>query len=350
MFAMGPAFFKAASASYATLALTGSFAPATVGTAYSSSISISGGLEPYSLTGGTGVASGSLDSGFSLSITGTTGARFLTLTCASPATADTMSFTASVGSTDSQTATSAQSVVVSALDPYWSEVVSLLHCDGTDGSLVFTDAKGLVWASGLNTTIDNSVTLIAGGAIKLQGRVGLNNSYLRTPKSGIVFGSQDFCIDITVNLLAMPGSGLIGALFSDGDETGPDYYGLRWFINPDGSIVAYVSSGGTSVTLTLTSAAGVVAAGTRSRLRLSRSGTSFKMFAEGAVVASGTMTGAVYRPSKSTDVYIGMALDRGSTPAAQGWLASRVDEWRVTIGAAREHAAYTPSNVPFPNA
>jgi len=113
MFAMGPGFFQQAGSSYATLALTGAFSSSTVGVAYSSSIPITGGLEPYSLTGGTGIASGSLDSGFALSITGTTGARFLTLTCASPATADTMSFTASIDSTDAQTATSPQSVVVS---------------------------------------------------------------------------------------------------------------------------------------------------------------------------------------------------------------------------------------------
>lgn len=116
MFAMGPAFFRPTVSGYATLAMTGTFSAATVGVAYSSSIPISGGLEPYSLTGGTGVASGSLDSGFSLSITGTTGARFLTLSCASPTTADTMTFTASVDSSDGQTATSAQSVTVSAAD------------------------------------------------------------------------------------------------------------------------------------------------------------------------------------------------------------------------------------------
>lgn len=114
MFAMGPAFFKQAGASYATLTLTGTFAAATVGSPYSSSIPISGGLEPYALTGGTGVASGALDSGFSLAITGSAGARFLTLSCASPTTADTMTFTASVDSSDGQTATSAQSVVVSS--------------------------------------------------------------------------------------------------------------------------------------------------------------------------------------------------------------------------------------------
>lgn len=122
MFAMGPAFFKQGGA--AALTLSGTFAAATIGTPYSSSIPISGGLEPYSLTGGTGVVSGALDSGFSLSITGTTGARFLTLSCASPATADTMTFTGSVNSSDGQTATSAQSVVVGAGAAAYNSIVA----------------------------------------------------------------------------------------------------------------------------------------------------------------------------------------------------------------------------------
>ena len=139
MFAMGPAFFKSASGGYATLTVAGTFAAATVGTAYSSSIPITGGLEPYSLTGGTGVVSGSLDTGFALSITGTTGARLLTLACTSPAAADTMGFTASVGSADGQTATSAQSVVV--------------------GSAVKWDASHM----GLNLTLSNSDLTVTRG-------------------------------------------------------------------------------------------------------------------------------------------------------------------------------------------
>ena len=117
MFAMGPAFFKQATASYATLALTGTFASATVGVAYSSSLAITGGLAPYSLTGGTGVASGTLPAGLSLSISGSN----LVLS-GTPTTAATSAFTASVDSSDGQTATSAQSVTVapSALQSAYS--------------------------------------------------------------------------------------------------------------------------------------------------------------------------------------------------------------------------------------
>lgn len=328
----------------ATLQLLGDFADATVGTAYSSDLLINGGDMPYT---NPRVTVGALPAGMALSIVGDK----LRLS-GTPTAAATSSFTAAVDSADEQTATSEQSIAVDAADadPYWNKVISLLHFDGSNGSTAFTDVKGLVWQSGSNTTIDNSVTLIAAGAGKLGGLIGGNVSYLRTPKSGIVFADHDFCIDVTVNLLSMPGSGQIGAIFSNGDISGPDYYGLRWYINPDGSVGAYVSSSGTSVTLLLTSAAGVVAVGARRRLRLSRRGTSFKMFSEGNVIASGTMAGNIYSPAKDTDAYIGRALDRGSTPETQGWLVSRIDEWRVTIGTARDDAAYVPSDLPFPNA
>jgi hypothetical protein len=90
------------------LEVTGTFAAGNVGVAYSSSLPITGGVEPYTLTGGTGIASGSLDSGFTLSITGSPGAYFLTLSNASPSTADTMTFVGSVDSDDGQTATTGE--------------------------------------------------------------------------------------------------------------------------------------------------------------------------------------------------------------------------------------------------
>lgn len=239
-------------------------------------------------------------------------------------------------------------------DPLWDKVLWLLHCDGPNGSKTVTDAKGLLtWAaSPANAAVDNSITLIADGAFKLDGINPDNTvSYLAVPKAGWEFADNDFCMDIAVRLIAMPTSGRIGTLFSNGDEAGPSYYGVRWFINPDGSVGAYFSTSGTAVNLTLTSAAGVVSADVRSRLRLSRSGTSFKMFAEGAEIASGTLSGSLYKPTKSTNAYIGLAVDRSNTPKEQGVLSARVDECRMTlgVGAAREHAAYSPSNVPFPN-
>jgi hypothetical protein len=94
-----------------TLTLTGTYMDATVGTPYSSDLTIAGGNGVYSLTGGTGVSSGSIPAGLSLSIVG----RLLRLSSTPTGTAGTDTFTASVNSGDGQTATSPQSVVVSTM-------------------------------------------------------------------------------------------------------------------------------------------------------------------------------------------------------------------------------------------
>lgn len=100
--------------SYTTLTLTGTFADGTIGTAYSSDLTISGGNGVYSLTGGDGVTVGSLPAGLSLSIVAPDKLRL-----SGDPTADfSGQFEASVDSGDGQTASSVQSpdIVV----PVWT--------------------------------------------------------------------------------------------------------------------------------------------------------------------------------------------------------------------------------------
>lgn len=89
--------------SYETLALAGDYAAATVGTAYSSDLTISGGDGTYS---NPRVTVGALPAGLALSVV--SGKLRLSGT---PTTAATSNFTVAVDSGDGQTATSAQSVV-----------------------------------------------------------------------------------------------------------------------------------------------------------------------------------------------------------------------------------------------
>lgn len=104
-FAMGPAFLGA---NGGPLQLIGAYTAGAPSTAYSQQLAITGGVAPYSLTGGTGLASGALPPGLSLSIV--SGNQ---LKLSGTPTANAFStFTVSVTSTDSQVATSIQVVVV----------------------------------------------------------------------------------------------------------------------------------------------------------------------------------------------------------------------------------------------
>lgn len=232
-------------------------------------------------------------------------------------------------------------------DPYWANVVSLLHFDGAQDSTSFVDAKGRSWTP-TNCKIDLTDTLIAGGAGLFPGPS--TPGYLATSKTGLAVGSNDFCIEAAIKPTAMPASGRIAAILSTGRQAGPDYFGIRWFFEPDGKLRCYLSttSNGTAIDIDLQSVAGLIASGARSRVAIARVGSTVRLFHEGVVVASSAISGAIYTPSADS-AHIGRAIDRDPTTALQGIYQGRMDEFRWTIGAGRYAGAYTPSDVPFPN-
>lgn len=106
----------------AVLTLTGTFAAATVGTAYSSDLTITNGTAPYTLHGGTGVTAGTLPDGLALSIVGDK----LRLSGTASGTAATVNATVAVDSEDGQTATSAQSIEVTDESSVYPDLVMSL--------------------------------------------------------------------------------------------------------------------------------------------------------------------------------------------------------------------------------
>lgn len=235
----------------------------------------------------------------------------------------------------------------STTDPYWANVVSLLHFDGPNESTTFTDAKGRTWTP-TNCKLDTAETLISGAAGLFPGPG--SPGYLATNKTGLAVGSSDFCIEVAIKPTAMPASSRIATILSTGRQAGPDYFGIRWFFEPDGTLRCYLStsSNGTAIDINIASSAGVIAISAMSRIALARVGSTIRMFHEGVIVASSSISGSVYMPSVD-NVHIARAVDRDPSTPLQGIYQGRMDEFRWTIGAGRYSANYTPSNDPFPN-
>lgn len=231
-------------------------------------------------------------------------------------------------------------------DPLKANVAALLRFNGTHGSTTFSDETGRAW-TGNNATVDTSITLVDAGAGKFNGPS--SPSDISTSRTGLAVGSGDFCIETGVRPTAMPSSGRIAAILSTGKLSAPDYYGIRFFYEPDGKLSAYLSttSNGTAVDITLQSGAGLMAVATLSRVCLERAGGTVRLMHEGSVVASAAISGSVYSPG-SGSVYVGAAVDRSGTTSEQARLEGRLDEFRWTIGAHRYAGAYTPIIGPFP--
>lgn len=257
----------------AGLAITGDFADAVVGTAYSSSLPITGGSEPYTLTGGTGVASGSLDTGFALSITGSTGAYFLTLACASPASSGTMTFTASVDSDDGQTATSAQSIAITST---------------TYRDAVLADAPLHYYR--FNET--SGTTLINSGTSGINGTYGTDASNWTGP--GLISGD-------TNKGLLIP-TATINTAIVNGGAVGNTDFSVEVVIKPAG--VASGASGGViwSYGPAASSCPGIDyidVGGGQFKLRYMRVGTA-EIFRSASAYAYGTKLHVVMRYTRST--------------------------------------------------
>ena len=83
-------------------------------------------------------------------------------------------------------------------DPYWANVVSLMHFDGPDGSTSISDQKGRIWTPHGNAQLDTSQRKWGGSSILLDG----SGDYLSTPSAaGLTFSN-----DVTVELFIRPSS------------------------------------------------------------------------------------------------------------------------------------------------
>lgn len=224
MFAMGPAFFQNG---YALLVLSGSYSAGTVGTAYSQSLTIAGGNGVYSLTGGTGLASGSLPAGLALSIVGST----LVLSGTPTATA-TSAFTVSVSSGDGQTATSAQSVVIVAGSTAYRDAVladSPLHYyrfgESSGTALANIGTSGTAGTYGSDASNWTGAGLVAGDSTR-----GLSIP-AGTVSTAIVNGGSttntDFSVEVIVKPLGVNSGSTGGVIWSYGppatNSPGMDY-------------------------------------------------------------------------------------------------------------------------------
>jgi len=328
MFAMGPGFFRAANApSYDTLTITGTFPGGTVGTAYDEFVTISGGETPYTLTGGTGVASGSLPAGLSLSIQN---ADELHLS-GTPTAAETANFTDSVDSADGQTATSAQSVAVASVitDPHWPNVTSLLPCTGAAGSTSFPDAKGFGWTAYGDTKISSSQKLFGENMAYFDGA----SDYLVGAAGAFNFHGQDYTWEAFVNTTQASNNVIASGRFA---ETG----GWELFAQAGKTLILAIWNSAGYRELASTS---LLPSGTTTHISVGFSATAatYYLSVGGAVTA---VANANVPGSTSANAVLGADLKGPSKLAFQGYMGQQ----RMTLGVCRYSSSFPVPSAPFP--
>lgn len=198
-------------------------------------------------------------------------------------------------------------------DPFFANVVLLLHFDGANGSTTITDSSSFAkTVTAFGTGAISTSQSMAGGSAYLGGTAG----YLGCSLGADGSMTGDFCVELFARdggndavLCAAAGA----LLYND----------------------SFDSYGGASLAITTNSSTG-----TWHHLAITRSGSTMRAFYDGALMSSATYSGTVDLSS----------LEFGRfTPNNNLKWTGFFDEIRVTKGQARYTAGFTVPAVPFPN-
>lgn len=218
-------------------------------------------------------------------------------------------------------------------NPYWDKLVFGLHCDGTNGSTTFTDVKGKAVTANGNAQISTAQYPSTISGKSSSGYFDGSGDYLTTPtNTDFAFGTGDF----TIGLLVYPTSfsvesSLIDVQVSGGVAARNDSFvlvsratsGLLRIY----STSAYSASSSSGLTLNAWN-----------HVLVSRSGTSFKVFVNGASVLS---------LSVSTNFSAGGCVIGKYADQAGGYLSGYISEVEIYKGIALYTSNFTPASDPF---
>ncbi|MDP2090516.1 MAG: LamG domain-containing protein, partial [Candidatus Gracilibacteria bacterium] len=219
-------------------------------------------------------------------------------------------------------------IVTAVTDPYWNNVVLLMHFDGANGSTIFTDQKGHTFSNGGTSSISNALSKFGGSSLLLNG-----SSYIQTPAlSDWNFGTGDFTIEFFVKF-----NNIGAGVYTPGNQyfmdIGSNNMGIRW----------YSGSGWDIWTNTTVISSTEANPGTSNWIHIvyQRSGNTFRVYKNGILTTTSNYSGSL---GSNNILRIG---NHGGDPSYG--LNGYMDELRITKGVARYTANFTPPTEAYPN-
>lgn len=217
-------------------------------------------------------------------------------------------------------------------DPYWANVVSLLHFDGANGSTVFTDQKGKAWSANGDAKISTAQSKFGGASAIFDG-------------TGDFIGTAD-----STDWLLEVGDFTLEFWFR------PAAIGTRQFLCGQGDIGATsvrnlleITAAGKFRYLTQNATTGVSIFGSTTlsignwyHLAVTKAGTTWRIFVNGNV--DGSVVDSFVGSDFAGEFRIGCCGSYNNL-MANGYM----DDFRATKGVARYTASFTPPSVAFPN-
>lgn len=218
-------------------------------------------------------------------------------------------------------------------DPYWANVASLLHFDGTSGSTNFFDQKGKVWTAFGNAHLSDSQARFGGASGAFDG----TGDYLSTPNSSDFDITSDFTIEAFVYLTNATAitryiASKLSVSYSSGFVLGVNASRAPFFVavGPNDEVGNRALSPDPIQLNTWVHVAGV------------KSGSTVRIFVDGILKHSQTLVASVSNNSGP------LLIGRDNLNTSRDW-AGFIDEFRITRGVARYASSFTPPSSAFPD-
>lgn len=221
-------------------------------------------------------------------------------------------------------------------DPYWANVISLLHFDAANGTTTFTDAvTGTTWSRVSGAEISTTKARFGGSSASVPAAV--NGGYgciTSNTDAAFSLGTSDFTIEGFLSLSTSQ-SGFRFVFDSRPVGVNGAYPGL--YVN--GTDLVFMNSNAARIT----GGAAISLSGSWIHWAVCRVAGITRMFVNGVKV------GADYADATN---YVNTRFRYGNTSAAENFnniLGGYLDECRITKGVGRYSSSFTPPTIPYPS-
>lgn len=212
-------------------------------------------------------------------------------------------------------------------DPYYDNVVLLLHCDGADGSTTFTD----------NSPTPKTVTAYGNVHVETdQSKFGGASAYFDGTNDGLMLADVALGTDdCTIEMFIQTSASVQYAQLIGNEGAGGFTLLMNWSSPTNGELAFYINGGLICVTTS-----GDWSDGARHHIAVVRLVNTFTLYTDGNANGTGTYTGSL----SGSNLWLGR--NNVYTPRN---LVGYLDDIRITKGVARYTANFTPPTEAFAN-
>jgi hypothetical protein len=232
-------------------------------------------------------------------------------------------------------------------DPSFADVTLLAHCDGTNGGTSLTDSSNVaqsITASG-GAALSTSIKEFGSASVEISSNSGTSPIVTCSgAASNYAFAAGNFTVECWAYWLGGT-AGSFPGLVNFFPQAVNCMWGLVWNLGNNPATLAFNwSTDGSSFSNNVeTAGAYAPAANTWISYACDRSGNVFRLYVNGAVVATKTASDTIF-----TALTGSCTIGNWGSTSSETW-QGYIDEVRVTKGVARYAGAYTPATAAFPN-